>query len=335
MKSICESARRLPNRFAVETRSAASPCMFAANQLGDRSVDAPFDPALHRSERDFLVLKLLHQRNYETGLDCDRFRFHAAQDARELLGSHARGGGQAIGPKIRRFAKLLGVVDAKGELPQRLDQRHPQKQWKEPQLRHRERLRALGLAQPIRDIRLRESVIGIRNQSLGELVDGGETREDFRKIARQMAANLRNLRADQIRIVEQPLGCSGQRVAQVSRFRQIAAREIQGDFVVVQSRKDQLRIDFAAGRRRFGFQVFPQYENRGRSSALKLLDDRLYVGWIGFGCDQEFAFQAQRGVTLDGTRTRLISLIGLEEKDSPACRSPYCLVCGFGSPSAE
>jgi hypothetical protein len=208
--------------------------VLATDQFGNGRFQALFHPALDRRQRVFLVLKLFDQGGDEIRLQRDGFGFEEAAHPLESFRRTARTRREAVGPKVGSLAKMLTPADARGQLREGVNQRHPQQQGEQPQLRDGQRLRFLAVAQPVRNAVLGERLARLRDQILGHSVTRSQPFEFLRMVAGKVAANLRNVGSDEVRVIQHPLGGRRECVTEARRFHQIAASELKHNFVRVQ-----------------------------------------------------------------------------------------------------
>ena len=150
-------------------------------------------------------------------------------------------------------------------------------------------------------------------------VSGSEPRHDSRIVARQITANLGDMRVDEISVFEEPFSSGGQRMIQSRRFRQVAAGGFERHLVIPQAGEDPQplfaclaspfgvlsgKVFQAAGPRGLGLRfnglrdrrVLAQHEDRRRAGTAQQFDDGVHLFRRGFGHHQVFAIQAKRGV---------------------------------------
>ena len=151
-----------------------------------------------------------------------------------------------------------------------------------------------------------EGMVRSRDKMLGEIVHvrasvtRTEARQQLGIIARKMTPRLRDLRPDQVGVVQQPFGGRRHRMPQPGGFEQIAPGCVQRQFAFAQPRQNRALgpVGFGIGgtrgtpagnvfgqptHRRFGgrrragraFKIVAQDENCRQTHTLKLLDDGL------------------------------------------------------------
>ena len=202
--------------------------MLNADNFGERLAELLLDPVLQRSQGFLFVLKLFGQAGQEVGLARDELGFHPLQHLPKYPRPAPGAGSQTVGPEISRLPQLLRPADAHRHAGQRFHQRHAQQQREGPQFRNRERRNLLVLPQAILDVSLVQTVVGVHCQLAGKFVDvripGFSGGKDVLVTVRQVAADLRDLRADQVAIIEQPLRRHRQHVVEAHRLRQNGTR---------------------------------------------------------------------------------------------------------------
>ena len=116
--------------------------------------------------------------------------------------------------EVGKFARGLVARHPFGEAAQVLDQQHPQRGRQRPQLAEVERTRLLVAREELAEQALVESAVGVRDEGPGDAVDARQAREWLVEqhgqgpevAARQALLDFLQLRLDQMKVVEQPLG---------------------------------------------------------------------------------------------------------------------------------
>ena len=158
-------------------------------------------------------------------------------------------GVEAVAAQVGDLARGLVRGHALGQPAQVLDQHDPQGRRQRPQFSERELARFLVSLQEVDQQLFVEGAVGVRDERPGDAVDARQPDQrlvlQHRQVAevppRQAVVDFAQLRFDQVKVVEQPLGRRADVVAGGRLLADVAMRFAQDPDVVAQARKERGR----------------------------------------------------------------------------------------------
>ncbi|MCX6339076.1 MAG: hypothetical protein NTX71_04050 [Candidatus Aureabacteria bacterium] len=189
------------------------PGLFPDDDVTERTTQLALQPALHRGQRDLLIVQMLGDLEGEMRARCGLLACQLSQDKEQLVGVAAGGGEQAVGPEVRTFALAQPLINLFGQPSKNVQQPDAQHQRNRPEFTDRQRRNRLIGRQEVIDIVAVEPAVGMLDQRRGKVVDPGfaharlsrEHRELMIILFRQVQPDVIDLTLYDVGIIEDPL----------------------------------------------------------------------------------------------------------------------------------